>query len=143
MYADDTTIHTHGNDIDAIEEDLQGEFGNTKTWGKINKMSVHMTKTTCMLVGARKRLNDSRPLNIIADDVNIQSVSKQKLLGVYIDEHLSGSAHIDHLCSLISSKISLLRQLATYVPTHIQKFTIRGIFFLILIMALLRGGQPL
>ena len=73
MYADDTTIHTHGNDIDAIEEDLQGEFGNTKTWGKINKMNVHMTKTTCMLVGARKRLNDSRPLNIIADDVNIQS----------------------------------------------------------------------
>ena len=48
-----------------------------------------MTKTTCMLVGDRKRLNDSRLLNIIADDVNIQSVSKQKLLGVYIDEHLS------------------------------------------------------
>ena len=96
-------IHTHGNDIDAIEEDLQGEFGNTKTWGKINKMIVYMTKTTCMLVGARKGVNDSRPLNIIADDVNIQSVSKQKLLGVYIDEHLSWSAHIDHLCSLISS----------------------------------------
>ena len=71
LYADDTTIHTHGNDIDAIEEDLQGEFGNTKTWGRINKMNVHMTKTTCMLVGARKRLNDSRPLNIIAYDVNI------------------------------------------------------------------------
>ena len=83
------------------------------------KMNVHMTKTTCMLVGARKRLNDSRPLNIIADDVNIQSVSKEKLLGVYIDEHLF--CHIDHLCSHISSKISLLRQLATYVPTHIQK----------------------
>ena len=126
LYADDTTIHTHGNDIDAIEEDLQGEFGNTKTWGKINKMSVHMTKTTCMLVSARKRLNDSRPLNIIADDVNIQSVSKQKLLGVYIDERLSWSAHIDHLCSIISSKISLLRQLATYVPTHIQKVYYQG-----------------
>ena len=143
LYADDTTIHTHGNDIDAIEEDLQGEFGNTKTWGKINKMNVHMTKTICMLVGARKRLNHSRPLNIIADDVNIQSVSKQKLLGVYIDEHLSWSAHIDHLCSLISSKISLLRQLATYVPNIFKKFTIRGIFFLILITALLPGGQPL
>ena len=79
-----------------------------------------MTKTSCMLVGARKRVNDSRPLNIIAE-VTIQSVSKQKLLGVYFDEHLSWSAHIDYLCSLISSKISLLRQLATYVPTHIQK----------------------
>ena len=79
-----------------------------------------MTKTSCMLVGARKRVNNSGPLNIIAD-VTIQSVSKQKLLGVYIDEHLSWSAHIDYLCSLVSSKISLLRQLATYVSTHIQK----------------------
>ena len=33
LYADDTTIHTHGNDIHAIEEDLQGEFGN-KNMGK-------------------------------------------------------------------------------------------------------------
>ena len=125
LYADDM-IHTHGNDTDAIQKDLQGEFGNTKTWGKINKMNVHMTKTTCMLVGDRKRVNDSRPLNIIDEDVNIQSVSKQKLLGVYINEHLSWSAHIDHLCSHISSKISLLRQLATYVPTHTQKVYYQG-----------------
>ena len=92
-------------------------------------MNVHMTKTSCMLhvVGARKRLNDSRPLNIIADDVNIQSVSKQKLLGVYIDEHLSWSAHIDHLCSLISSKISLSRQLCT--DTY-SKSLLLGIYIL-------------
>ena len=84
LYADDMTIHTHGKDIDAIEEDLQEEFGNTKTWGKINKMNVHMTKTTRMLAGARKRLNDSRPLNIIADDVNIQSVMKNRNSLVFI-----------------------------------------------------------
>lgn len=74
-----------------------------------------------MLVGTKQRVSNSRPLNIHDNNTAIQSVTKQKLLGIYIDEDLSWTAHIDHLCSLISSKISLLRQLATYVPHHIQK----------------------
>ena len=36
------------------------------------------------------------------------------------------SKHIDHLCSVISSKISLLRQLAEYVPTDVQKRFYQG-----------------
>ena len=60
------------------------------------------------------------------DDVCIENVSKQKLLGVYIDINLSWSVHIDHLCSVISSKISLLKQLATYVPAEVQKQFYQG-----------------
>ena len=58
--------------------------------------------------------------------MTIKNVSKQKLLGVYIDENLTWSSHIDHLCSIVSSKISLLRQLATYVPTNVQKLYYQG-----------------
>lgn len=126
LYADDTTVHTHSNNIDTIETDLQNELGNTQTWSKKNKMNVHTTKTSCMLVGTKKRLSDSRSLTITVNDVTIQNVSKQKLLGVYIDENLTWSPHIDHLCSIVSSKISLLRQLATYVPTRVQKLYYQG-----------------
>ena len=79
-----------------------------------------------MLVGTKKRLSDSRTLDIELDDETIKHVSKQKLLGVYIDENLTWSSHIDHLCSIVSSKITLLRQLATYVPTHVQKLYYQG-----------------
>lgn len=126
LYADDTTIHTHSKDINVIEDDLQSEFENTQNWGKENNMDIHMNKTTCMLVGSRQRLSRSRSLNIQANDATIQCVSKQKLLGIYIDENLSWTAHIDHLCAIISSKISLLRQLAIYVPTHVQKLYYQG-----------------
>ena len=50
----------------------------------------------------------------------ILSVNKQKLLGMYIDENLLWSDHIDHLCSNISSKISLLKQLSSYIPLEAQ-----------------------
>ena len=42
------------------------------------------------------------------------------LLGLHIDERLTWSIHIDHLCSAISSKILLLKQLAEYVPVDVQ-----------------------
>ena len=43
-----------------------------------------------------------------------------------MDENLIWSSYIDHLCSLISSKISLLGQLATYIPTQAQKLFYQG-----------------
>ena len=55
-----------------------------------------------------------------------KTVSKQKLLGIYFGENLTWSSHIDHLCSLISSRISLIGQLATYIPTHAQKHFNQG-----------------
>ena len=48
-------------------------------------------------------------------------MSKQKFLGIYIDESLTWSSHIDYLCSHISKKISLLRNLSKYVPVKVLK----------------------
>ena len=78
-------------------------------------MNIHYGKTTCMLVGTRQRLNRSRELNEQIENIRIQNVTEQKILGNYIDEHLTWLSHIDHLCSIVASKISLLRQLSRYV----------------------------
>lgn len=96
------------------------------SWGKSNQMHINYQKTSCMTLGSRQRLDNSRFLNIKVNDTTISHVSSQKLLGLYIDEHLNWSIHIDHLCKLISSKISLLQQLSNYVPTHAQKLFYQG-----------------
>ena len=90
-------------------------------WSKPNKMQLHYGKTTCILVGTRQRLNMSHKLNIQVNDTCIQNMSKQKLHGIYIDESLKLSSHIDYLCSHISTKISLLRNLSKYVPVKVLK----------------------
>ena len=79
-------------------------------------MHVHDNKTSCMTLGTKQRLDGSHILDIKSGDV-----SNQKLLGVYIDENLSWTTHIEYLCKTVSSKISLLRQLSEYVPIHVQK----------------------
>ena len=61
--------------------------------------------------------------------VRVKQVEKQKLLGVFIDENLSWTAHIDNLCSTISSKMCLLKKLSSYVPVEIQKLFYQGYIF--------------
>ena len=85
-------------------------------------MQIHYDKTACMTLGSRHRTqNEASKLDITIDGNEIKQVDKQKLLGVYIDEILLWTTHIDYLCSTISTKISLLKQLSTYVPMIVQK----------------------
>ena len=126
LYADDSTFHTHSKDMEIIENNLQSDLNDAMSLCKSNKMHINYQKTSCMTLGSRHRLDNSRVLNIKVNDTTISQVSSQKLLGLYIDEHLNWSTHIDHLCKLISSKISLLQQLSNYVPTHAQKLFYQG-----------------
>ena len=121
LYADDATFHTHNDTLSSVEYFLQTDGNNAMTWGRQNKMHVHFCKTTCMAMGTRHKLQNFPRLSLKIDGNDIKNVSQQKLLGLTIDNKLTWSAHIDNLCSALSSKISLLRQLATYVPTEVLK----------------------
>ena len=51
-------------------------------------MNRHYEKTSCMLIGTRHSTQNSQELEIYIDDNKIKNVTKQKLLGIYIDENL-------------------------------------------------------
>ena len=128
LYADDATFHMHHKDLLVIENKLQSVFDSTKPWGKEHKKEIPDIKTSCMAVGSRKRMSEPHSIELKPGDISIRNVSCQKLLGVYIDENLSWSTHIDHLCSQVASKISLLRQLSQYVSTETQKKVLSGLY---------------
>lgn len=126
IFADDTTFHINGPTKHEIEPKLQHDGKNSHTWAKQHKMKIHCDKTTCMIVGTRRKTSETPELSIFIDHNKIKQVDKQKLLGVFIDENLLWTAHIDYLCASISSKVSLLRQLSTYIPLEVQKLFYQG-----------------
>ena len=121
FFADDATAHTSNKDIEIINAELQSDFSIAVSWSKQNKLPINYDKTTYMVLGAKKRIKDEYHLVLKADNHTIDKVTKQRLLGIIIDDHLTWTAHIDYLCSTLSAKISLLRQLSAYVPQVIQK----------------------
>ena len=51
-------------------------------------MNMHYEKTSRMLIGTRHSTQHSQELNIYIDGNKIKNVTKQKLLGIYIDENI-------------------------------------------------------
>ena len=74
-FADDETVFTSSPDLDMINEEFQTDFLKATYWSKRNKMPINFDKTTYMLLGARKRINDTYQLALSVDNITIKQVS--------------------------------------------------------------------
>ena len=126
FFADDATFHAHDKNLDKVEKKLQCGADNAKGWSRQNKMHIHYDKTNYMILGALNKQIEPHEFELKIDGNQIKKTHNQKLLGIHIDDKLSWSTHIDNLCSTISSKISLLRQLSKYVSIDVQKKFYQG-----------------
>ena len=80
-------IHFPNNspDIDEINEEMLIDFLKIVGWSKQNKLAINFNKSTYMILGAKRRIQDAYELLLNIDDENIEKVSRQKLLGIIID----------------------------------------------------------
>ena len=110
MYADDSTIHKSGKNLLDIQTQLQSDLKIVQNWCFNNNMAINPSKTTCMVIGSKGNNNNLGQLTLKIEGNSITNVHVQKLLGVYIDQHLTWSTHIDKTCSKIVSKLYLLKK---------------------------------
>ena len=130
LYADDNTIHASGKSKPEIVHKLQSDANETEVWRIKNKLPIHYGNSTTMTMGSIHKVQQAGQLNISIGNTQLNPVCSHKLLGIHIDETLSWNQHIDDLCSIITSRSSLLRQLSYYVPENAQKCFIKAMWML-------------
>ena len=79
---------------------------------------------------------------MLVKEISNKSRNK-KLLGIVIDESLSWTQQIDNLCSILSSKLSLLKHISAYVPQNVQKIYNQAYILPILDNVAIHGAQRL
>ena len=117
MYADDTTLYEIGISQAEIERNLQLALNNLSKWCKANGMIINTTKTILMLITTHQRrtvLNTS-DLILSLNNEYINTIEKDKILGVSVENNLSWTSHIDLLGEKISSNLWLLSRLKEYL----------------------------
>ena len=114
-------MHASGKTKPEAESKLQSDGTETCAWSRRNKLPINYDKSTIMATGTKQKLKHIETIEIEIDTCNckLKHVKSQKHLGIIIDENLNWTSHIDPLCATISSRISLLKQLATYIPDKI------------------------
>ena len=87
MTADDTTIHTSGQDVPAITTVLQSCLSDVVEETHLNHMSLNPSKTKYMILTTRQKrqLLHSPSANLSVGNQQINEVSDHKVLGVTID----------------------------------------------------------
>jgi hypothetical protein len=123
------------------------ELKKLAKWFRANKMAVNVSKTKYIIFkpkGTNIYLNDDEGIFFDNnDDMNVYDPSKvtkltriyndnpdvndrtYKLLGVYLDEHLSFDAHCNHICNKISTSNYIINRSKNFIPTK----TLRTLYF--------------
>ena len=91
MYADDSTLHAAAKTLDELELILNNDVECVSKWCKQNRMVSNTDKTKCMLITTFQKATrlPRTDLNILLDNVTLDNVDSEKLLGVIVDKYLT------------------------------------------------------
>ena len=88
-------------------------------WAKENKMKMHPAKTKKSIISTRQKIANSakQSLDLSVDGMQLTKVQSERVLGVYIDSHLTWNEHIDTLRRKLLQRIAILARARKYIPT--------------------------
>lgn len=96
MFADDATLYLSDKNMAHVTYMMEQVETTAETWYSANKLKLNRDKTQHL---------------VVTNDNAVRSGKNIKLLGIFIDDSLTWSAHIEYLCRKIPSYIFLLRRL--------------------------------
>ena len=107
LYADDTQIYLFFKPGDILVESiayarLQQCLYDIKVWMFENKLKLNSDKTDYMVIGRRNLINKIENVSFKFDSSVICKSNVVKNLGVYFDDSLSMTTHINHMCRSVT-----------------------------------------
>jgi hypothetical protein len=143
LFADDTTCLAENPNLHDLISYVNTELNKLAVWFKANKMAVNVSKTNYIIFHTKgKPINlngcdvvfDSNEINANPPDPElIQKIERIhdrhsdpkmqsfKLLGVFLDEHLTLNKHIDHVTAKLSKSLYILNRVKQLISPSSQR----------------------
>ena len=109
IYADDSTLYASAPTLAEVEEKIRPDTDAVSMWAK-TKYSI--ISTTQKIANSAKQ-----SLDLSVDGMQLTKVESERVLGVYIDSHLTWNEHIDTLRRKLLQRIAILARARKYIPT--------------------------
>ena len=107
LFADDTCLFKSDNSLQNLVANINTELIEIKKWISLNKLTINMNKTHCILFHRNKTLPQNLPVvKICSEPVNY--VQSTKFLGVHIDSQLKWKLHISHVSNKLNKTCGIL-----------------------------------
>lgn len=119
-FADDTNFIITSKVISDVAGKAGALFDKLESWFKFNQLIINKQKTVAILFRTRQS-NITVPCNVTIMNESIKLAEATKFLGVYIDEFLTWSQHIEKLSIKINKQCHGLRVVSNYVSQSTLK----------------------
>jgi len=138
LFADDTAGLKAGHDLKQLITEVNVEINKIANWFRANKMAVNISKTKYIIFknkGVQIKLNENEGVvydnNEIGQPHDINKVTRldriysdnpdtqdrtYKLLGLYLDEHLSFNHHCKHICTKLAQSNFIINRTKNFLP---------------------------
>jgi len=115
IFAHDTNITFAASTLIDLENAVNLELRNLQRWLITNRLSLYIAKTE--FIGSNQRIHalSNNQIDIEIEGKSIKRVKEAKSLGLFIDEHLSWTKHIEEISEKISSAIGALKRIRPFI----------------------------
>ena len=125
LFADDTTIFFHSNNIDNIISTTKVIMTQLTNWFRANKLTLNADKSSFTIFKSSQKNITNQPDKIKFNNQEICRTSHIKFLGVIIDENLTWNNHINELCN----KLKRLFHIFYNIRHLLSKDNIKTIYY--------------
>ena len=114
LFADDTLLMMTEYDLNKLQQQVNQNLALIENWLRYNKLSLNYNKTTYLLFTNKGKIKNSN-FNVSINKIEIKRSDHVKYLGVYIDDKMNWSYHINHLTQHLRKSIGLICKIRHYV----------------------------
>ena len=121
LYADDSTLVASGENPTELGEYLSDQLARCRDWMVDNKLSLHLGKTECILIGSEKRLSSAQGFRVLCDGSEVKRVDCVRYLGVMLDGKFKGKAQAMSVIKKVASRLGFLYRSAPLLDFYSRK----------------------
>ena len=119
LFADDTNIFGQHKNLQQLITMLNDELLCLSKWFAANRLSLNIKKTNYIIFSSsRKKIPTNLP-NLNINGNVIERVRYAKFLGIYIDDHLDWSEHIQQITSKVAKNVGIIRKVRHILSTKL------------------------
>ena len=118
LFADDTNISYEAENLYQLQRVINKELKIVKTWLDVNKSSLNIDKTNCIIFKSPQH-SSSETVNIKIGNLPVKRISYVQFLGILLDETLSWKYHLTELSKKLGRTCGMFFKVRHFLPINV------------------------
>ena len=120
-FADDTNLFYSHKDLAELVLIVNWELSKLSEWFKANTLSLNAVKFNFILFGHKRMPQNCADVNLFLDGNRLERVTSTKFLGVFLDEKLKWTQHLNHVAIKLARGLGIMGRVSKILPLDILR----------------------